>query len=151
MFTVRFNIIGNQIQTAFYPPILVPVFNITLTSGDITTFNVTAADPQDRILSYLDDIQYRSLYSSCISVLNLDQDTGTVLVQGIKGSCVYTYLVSNKVVDPPSRGNVQINVLERYIPPTREETIIHQPPQENPTHETILVIVPNNNGVTSIN
>ena len=150
MFKVDISIIGNLVQTVFYPPILVPTFNVTLKRGEIANVNVTASDPQDRVLSYLDDTQFSYLWSGCINVLNLEQATGKLQIQGIRGNCLFSYLVSNKVVDPPSQGFVQIYVIEPYVPPAREETIIQQAPPVQQTDEVVVVVVPNNNGIPRI-
>eukprot|EP00835_Amoeboradix_gromovi_P002185 NODE_118_length_18907_cov_0.436251.p2 type:complete len:500 gc:universal NODE_118_length_18907_cov_0.436251:10369-8870(-) len=92
-------------------PILRDTFTVLIDQNQvIENINLTARDIDNNTLFYLDDKDYASIWSGCITVLLLNQTSGMLGVQGIAGSCNYTYLVSNKVYDPPSRGIVQFIV-----------------------------------------
>jgi fibro-slime domain-containing protein len=146
-YSVSITVVGNLVQTVFLPPVLQPTLFVNLTRGEIKSLNLTAADPQNKPLFYLDDTVRSGIWSNCINVLGLDLNSGLFTFQGILGDCLFSYLVSNKVIDPPTQGFVQIHVIQPYVPPVIEQTIYQQPVAPQPTDEVVINIVPNNSGI----
>ena len=137
LYKVDLSLIGIQIKTIFYPPIVQDPFTVYLRQGEIKEVNLTATDVQNYPLFYLDDVSYKSLYEECIHVIELNIYTGLLTIQGLTDTCTYTYLVSNKVVGS-TRGYVNFNVSRLYRPPRMEETKVEQP---EPTEEVYVIKV----------
>eukprot|EP00834_Sanchytrium_tribonematis_P001916 NODE_51_length_31136_cov_0.357670.p4 type:complete len:488 gc:universal NODE_51_length_31136_cov_0.357670:22059-23522(+) len=107
LYSVDVTVVGTVRTIVKYAPIVRDPIQIILDRGELISINITAWDMLNYTLYYLDDSLYRDLWIECINVVNLNQTTGILTVQGISGSCNYTYLVSNKVFDPPSRGRIE--------------------------------------------
>ena len=130
MWSVSITVVGATQQVVFLPPLLQNTINVTMTRGDVTQLNLTAIDQNSPALplSYLDDVAYDALWAGCINVLGLDQTNGLLTVQGLEGTCTYTYQVSNKrSIGEPPRGTVIFTILQPPPPPAIEETVVIPP------------------------
>ena len=110
MFEVRFEI--TTIEKLYHRPIIREPFTVTLDQYDTRSLNLTegAYDLDNNPLFYIDDSDYDYLWEGCIQRLGLNSNTGILNIQGLAGSCNYTYLVSNKFYSPPERGRIEFIV-----------------------------------------
>eukprot|EP00834_Sanchytrium_tribonematis_P004142 NODE_188_length_13518_cov_0.721142.p2 type:complete len:541 gc:universal NODE_188_length_13518_cov_0.721142:1082-2704(+) len=95
--------------TLFAKPHVRDNFTQVIDEGQTLFVNVSAWDEYNYTLYYLDDIaMYQDLWKDCINVVELNQTSGIMEVQGIRGECDYTYRVSNKYAE--ARGEVKFHV-----------------------------------------